>query len=86
MDEIRRALLGDRSAQERLTERGVLLPCPGCKGETARPHSMMMCIEIRCPCGFVSTGWDLEEARKVWNTRAPILSEEEMEMLNECSV
>lgn len=30
MDEIRRALLGDKEAAKRLTEKGVLLPCPWC--------------------------------------------------------
>ena len=32
MDEVRLALLGDKAAQERLTERGELLPCPFCGG------------------------------------------------------
>ncbi|MFB2011892.1 hypothetical protein ACEVJK_13930 [Flintibacter sp. P01028] len=36
---------------------------------------------IECPCGFMAAGYDLEEARQIWNTRAPILSAEEMEML-----
>jgi len=29
----------------------------------------------------MAAGYDLEEARKIWNTRAPILSAEEMERL-----
>lgn len=33
MDDITLALLGDREAQERVTERGELLPCPMCKSE-----------------------------------------------------
>ena len=32
MDDIKLALLGDKAAQERLTERGELLPCAHCKG------------------------------------------------------
>ena len=32
MDDVRLALLGDKAAQERLTERGELLPCAHCKG------------------------------------------------------
>ena len=32
MDDKRLALLGDRDAQERLTQRGELLPCPCCGG------------------------------------------------------
>ena len=30
MDEIRRALLGDKEAAKWLTDAGVLLPCPWC--------------------------------------------------------
>ena len=30
MDDIKLALLGDKAAQERLTERGELLPCAHC--------------------------------------------------------
>ena len=33
MDDVRLALLGDKAVQERLTERGELLPCPHCKGK-----------------------------------------------------
>ena len=32
MDDKTRAMLGDREAAKRLTEAGVLLPCPHCKG------------------------------------------------------
>lgn len=32
MDEIKRAMLGDKEAQRRLTERFEILPCPFCKG------------------------------------------------------
>lgn len=39
MTEIDRALLGDREAQEAITARGELLPCPGCNGEeTKKPE------------------------------------------------
>ena len=33
MDIVRRALLGDKKAQEELTEKGKLLPCPFCGNE-----------------------------------------------------
>lgn len=33
MDEIKRAMLGDKEAQIRVTEREELLPCPYCKGK-----------------------------------------------------
>ena len=40
-------------------------------------------MRIECLCGFMAAGYDLEEARQIWNTRAPILSAKEMEMLEE---
>ena len=36
MDDIKFALLGDRDAARRLTDAGVLIPCPGCGGEHNR--------------------------------------------------
>ena len=107
MDEIKRALLGDREAAKRLTDAGVLIPCHRCGGKAKLaerdreiPFSEVMnefCVV--CPsCGFHSdffgevnlyykpNGKDLaegykREARLLWNTRAPILSAKEMEML-----
>ena len=81
MDDIKRALLGDKEAVKRLTDAGVLLACPGCRGEDAKHRAVMACVMIECPCGFMAAGYDLEEARQIWNTRAPILSAAEMEML-----
>ena len=81
MDDIKRALLGDKEAARRLTAAGVLIPCPGCRGEDAKHRAVMACVMIECPCGFMAAGYDLEEARQIWNTRAPILSKIEMEML-----
>ena len=80
MDDIKLALLGSKDAARRLTDAGVLLPCPGCRGD-AKHRAVMACVMIECPCGFMAAGYDLEEARKIWNTRAPILSAEEMERL-----
>ena len=82
MNDIKSALIGDKEAAKRLTEKGVLLPCPGCGGENAKHRAVMACVMIECPCGFMAAGYDLEEARRIWNTRAPILSTEEMEMLD----
>lgn len=83
MNDIRLALLGNKDATKRLTDAGVLLPCPGCGGENVKHRAVMACVMIECPCGFMAAGYDLEEARRIWNTRAPILSAEEMEMLEE---
>ena len=63
MTDEQKALLGDHEAAKRLTEQGVLVPCPG--------------------CGWTGPMRDAPtKARLAWNTRAPILSAEEMEMLN----
>ena len=109
MDEIRRALLGDKEAARRLTGAGVLLPCPMCGGEvrlrrvsssyTTSPTTIMDKWAVECPNGCVRNNVyeskifqdekgkviiknnGADEARLAWNTRAPILSAEEMEML-----
>ena len=81
MDDIKLALLGNKEAAKRLTDAGVLLQCPGSRGEDKKHRAVMACVMIECPCGFMAAGYDLEEARQIWNTRAPILSAEEMEML-----
>ena len=84
MTDILKALLGDHEEARRLTDAGVLVPCPGCRDNSS--------VGIRYVCGdhfglcgtcgwtgpFRNTEYD---ARLAWNTRAPILSEREMEML-----
>lgn len=35
MDDIKLALLGSKEAAKRLTDAGVLVPCPGCGGDNA---------------------------------------------------
>lgn len=98
MDDIKRALLGDKEAAKRLTEAGVLLPCPFCGAEpTTRVRVKAKCLDmvvICFKCG-TSKAEEVENsdaefnrinngmigAAKKWNTRAPILSAEEMEML-----
>ncbi|WP_162608998.1 Lar family restriction alleviation protein [Butyricicoccus pullicaecorum] len=92
MDEIRRALLGDKAAQDALTERYELLPCPFCGSEA---HLFVQNgVRVICPkCDASSkiladgrgprggTGNATKAVVRAWNTRAPILSAEEMEML-----
>ena len=73
LDDKTLAMLGDKAAAERLTERGELLPCPGCNEEEVKHRSVMACVMIECQCGFMAAGYDLDEARRIWNTRAPIL-------------
>ena len=84
----KRALMGDREAAKRLTDAGVLLLCPMCRGKARvrseryyQPNVRRNVICMKC---FTSSGWykTEHEARLAWNTRAAILSAEEMEMLN----
>ena len=110
MNEIERALLGDKEATKWLTDAGVLLPCPMCGGEvrlrrvsssyTTSPTTIMDKWTVECPNGCVRNNVyeskifqdekgeviiknnGADEARLAWNTRAPILSAEEMEMLD----
>lgn len=86
MDDIKLALLGNKAEQERLTDRGELLPCPKCKG-LARLNSVngFKSIYASCYwCGMMTRGFKTaNEAIKDWNTRASILTPEELEKLEE---
>lgn len=94
MDDKTLALLGDREAQERLTAAGVLVPCPMCKSDEIFVRSVRGAFDsgkittkkyTQCrSCFLQTTFYNTEkEARLSWNTRAPILNAEEMEMLDE---
>lgn len=73
MDDIKRAMLGDQEAAKRLTDAGVLLPCPMC-GKVGVLHSITNCESIYavCPaCGLMTRAYKgHEQARLAWNTRA----------------
>lgn len=88
MDEIKRAMLGDQEAAKWLTDAGVLVTCPGCGGDNIVDCYRHNEVWYQCDdCGWkgpsvYSAGFaDTEQARLAWNTRAPILSAEEMEKL-----
>lgn len=85
MDDIKLAMLGNKEAAQRLTDARVLVPCPMC-GDT--PHIISNFDRdyfwYECPCGMETRACQTEyDAMFLWNTRAPILSEREMEMLDE---
>ena len=80
MDEVRLALLGDKAAQERLTERGELLLCPWCGGEARVVGVGKWRYAVCKKCTIEGpVKMDIDEARLAWNTRAPILTPEELE-------
>ena len=88
MEDIQKALLGDHEAAKRLTDAGVLVPCPMCADT---PHIVSEFdtgyFWYECPCGVETGACPTEyDAMLMWNTRAPILSAEEMEILDEHSV
>ena len=84
MDDIKRALLGDHEAAERLTDAGVLVPCCG-EDPKLRCFMGLGAWAVECSVNghihntaLCNSEYD---ARLAWNTRAPSLSAEEMERL-----
>lgn len=64
----RRALLGDREAQEECTRQGIVLPCPFCGGEAFVVHNGWVECE---KCVAETTYYGSKEAAIMsWNTRA----------------
>ena len=93
MDDIKLAILGNRDAAKRMTDAGVLIPCSMCKGEEIVVRSVSGAFDsgkittkkyTQCRSCFLQTAFynTEKEARLAWNTRAPILSAREMEMLH----
>ena len=98
MDDRTLALLGDKAAQERITERGELLECPFCFGKpTTRIRVKAECVEMEVKCfncgvskysvveicdtefNKLESGMNL--VIKLWNARAPILTETQLALL-----
>jgi hypothetical protein len=97
MNSVKRALMGDKKAQEEITEKGELLPCPICGGEpvitkitttylsekeipigTTEVH--IFCTKCGIKTNSVLT---TDTLIKFWNTRQQLLTDEEMEKINE---
>ena len=81
--DISAAMLGDHETAKRLTDAGVLLPCPMCGGNPAREApNMHYKTTVTCTQCGLSTKWGRHyDVSLAWNTRALILSAKEMEML-----
>ena len=85
----KRALLGDRKAAKRLTDTGVLLPCPHCgkrfihwfPNQSAEVFGGYFCTDCNHGQAKIYPLQAQTKARLAWNTRAPVLTAEEMERL-----
>ena len=68
----RRALLGDKQAQEECTKNGILLPCPLCGGKAIRTAPPVnYSYRVACKACRANTGGckTQTEADAAWNTR-----------------
>lgn len=80
MDDIKSAMLGNEEAAKRVTDRGELLPCPGCGGDDIKECYVCGDHFVSCKtCGWSGPMKNAPvEARLAWNTRAAV----EMEVEN----
>ena len=85
MTDVQRALLGDHEAAERLTARGELLPCPFCGGTEVYTKNELYGYQAICNDCLARSPLSENRNRAIvrWNTRAPILSAEEIKKLEE---
>lgn len=73
---IRRALLGDKQAQEECTEKGIVLPCWRCEGESeiqelhtgGKPIYAVTCKKTYCGAYGCACSTQ-QKAIEYWNTR-----------------
>ena len=81
-NDIKLALLGDHEAAKRLTGKHEPVPCPWCGGKQTAVSDVIW-PQVKCEkCGARGPrACDTLGACLSWNTRRPILSEREMEML-----
>lgn len=94
LDDVTLALLGDREAQERITARGEVLSCAHCGGimtieydsegveDTAGRKWAWTATCLKC-CARTGLCYSREQVIAANNTRAPILSAEELERLKD---
>lgn len=77
---VRKALMGNKQAQEECTAKGIALPCPFCGGKatmqqdiTGRESYHVACSNVKDMCNLIAglPMWSEseEDALKVWNTR-----------------
>lgn len=85
MDEIKRALLGDKKAQWEVTQKVALLPCHCCKSSMIELKRNKYNGKLYYECCIYGARSkevnNLDYLRLIWNTRPQILTAEEMERL-----
>lgn len=79
MTDVEKALRGDHEASKRVTEDGILLPCPFCGCKDIKEGSCYWQVWYFCgECMCESSAKDGEyNARLAWNTRAAVREENE---------
>lgn len=91
MNDIKKALLGDREAQERVTERGELLPCMICGGKAVLTekrrglwgHFASYYVKCKCCGSKTETSYIKERVVETWNTRPALLKPKQIKRLEE---
>ena len=69
-DIIRRALVGDREAQEECTKQGIVLPCPFCGGEAElKQLSGRWAVCCKTHCVGTKIHGNKAKALTAWNAR-----------------
>lgn len=92
MTDIQKDMLGDKEAQERVAERGELLPCPFCGNEfptivETSGYGVRICCpmcETKFTRDFYETGrgrLGRERTIEAWNTRPALLTPEQIKRL-----
>ena len=69
LDLERRALLGDKKAQEECTRQGIVLPCPCCGQTMIKDDSWICHPNVKCILGLQSFKVTDTELISLWNTR-----------------
>lgn len=79
MDDAKKAMLGDREAQQKLTEKGIALPCPCCGRQEVAIICGTAVYHVHQDCMIDSRLVSLKD----WNTMPALLTTEQIKILEE---
>lgn len=86
LDDLTLAMLGNQEAQNRITDRGELLPCPYCGGNGIKRGFDKSGVKW-ITCGSCYCDGPTHETKKgaigSWNTRTAILTSQQLKKLGE---